>query len=123
MAKLSDGLFVQTGKMHIAGSGEIDLGRETLDITLTPSARQGLGVNVATLVKFIKLGGRLNAPALELDSVGVLQTGLAVGAAVTTGGASLVAEGLAKRAITAGSPCADWLAERDADSAAQPVVE
>ena len=114
VADLDGGLFVQTGKMNIAGSGNLDLGQETLDVTLTPSARQGLGVNVASLVKFIKLGGSLLNPQPQLDSVGVLQSGLAIGAAVSTGGASLVAEGLAKRALNAGSPCADWVSAQAA---------
>ena len=105
---LDEGVYVQTRKMNIAGSGRIDLGAETLNVTLTPSARQGLGVNLASLVKFIKVGGPLTAPKPQLDSVGVLQSGLAIGAAVSTGGASLVAEGLAKRALNAGSPCAQW---------------
>ncbi|MEM7101196.1 MAG: AsmA-like C-terminal region-containing protein [Pseudomonadota bacterium] len=118
---LNDGVWLQTPKMNIAASGKVDFGMERLNVVLTPSARQGLGVNVGSLVKFIKLGGHLTAPAPQLDTVGALQSGLAIGAAVSTGGVSLVAEGLTKRAMNAGSRCAQWRSEQSKNLDAELV--
>ena len=98
-------LVMETDKMKIVGSGKINLAEENLDITFSPSAKQGVGVNVGSLVKFMKLGGRLTAPAPQVDALGVLQSGAAIGAALSTGGVSVLAEGLAKRALNAGSAC------------------
>ncbi|NOX49490.1 MAG: AsmA-like C-terminal region-containing protein [Gammaproteobacteria bacterium] len=100
-------LVVDTTKMEIIGDGKINLSEETLDITFSPSAKSGVGVNVGSLVKFIKLGGDLRHPTPQVDALGILQSGAAVGAALSTGGISLVAEGLAKRALNAGSACDD----------------
>ena len=53
----------------------------------------------------MKLGGTLTAPKPAVSAGGLLKSGLAIGAAISTGGASVVAEGLAKRALNAGSAC------------------
>jgi len=41
----------------------------------------------------------------DLHAAGLLKSGLAVGAAISTGGASVLAEGLAKRVLNVGSAC------------------
>ncbi len=103
--KADKGIAFETTKMRIIGDGKIDLNDDALDITFTPVAREGVGVNVASVVKFLKIGGRITNPQPEVDALGLLQSGLAIGAAVSTGGVSVVAEGLAKRALNAGSAC------------------
>ena len=103
-----DRLAFETSKMKILADGHIDLNDESINITFTPSAQQGVGINVGNLVKFVKLGGTLIEPVPEIDALGTLQSGLAVGAAISTGGASILAEGLIKRAISAGSACDTW---------------
>ena len=96
---------METSKMEIVGDGTIDLNSEKLDIGFTPNAKSGVGINIGSLVKFLKVGGTLAAPRPAADAGGLLKSGLAIGAAISTGGASVVAEGLAKRALGAGSIC------------------
>ena len=110
----NDELVMETSKMEIVGNGEIDLGKETLGITLSPNAKSGLGINVGSLVKFLKVGGTLKEPRPAVSAGGLLKSGLAIGAVMATGGASLAAEGLAKRAINAGSKCAGIASARPA---------
>ncbi len=98
-------LVVETSKMEIVGDGRLDLVSEDLDITFSPTAKAGVGLNVGSLVKFVKLGGTLREPVPEVDAMGLVASGAAVGAALSTGGISVLAEGLAKRALTAGSAC------------------
>ena len=121
-------LVMETGKMKIVGDGKIQLASEDLDITFSPSAKQGVGINVGSLVKFMKLGGKLSSPTPEVDALGVLQSGAAIGAAISTGGISVLAEGLAKRAINAGSACNQFrsrqagTADPTQDKAPQPSI-
>ncbi|MGI9327935.1 MAG: AsmA family protein [Pseudomonadales bacterium] len=103
--KTNKQLVVETTKMEIIGDGNIDLAEETLDITFSPNAKSGVGLNAGTLVKFLKLGGTLANPRPAADAAGLVTSGLAIGAAISTGGASLVADGLAKRVLNAGSAC------------------
>lgn len=98
-------LVLETRKMKIVGAGEIDLGKERLSIGMTPIARKGLGVNAGSLVQMVKLAGPLNNPKVVADASGVLNAGLSTSAAVYTGGLSLIAQGLIKRAMNSGSAC------------------
>ncbi len=98
-------LVLETDKMKIVGDGKVSLTDESVNLTLSPSAREGVGLNLGGLVKFVKLGGTIRNPVPEVDALGVLQSGAAVGAALSTGGLSVLAEGLAKRVVNAGSAC------------------
>lgn len=99
-------LVMETSKMEIVGDGKVDLNKEKLSITFSPIAKSGVGLNVGSLVKFLKLGGRLNDPKPAADAGGLLKSGVAIGAAISTGGLSVVADGVASRALNAGSACA-----------------
>ncbi len=98
-------LVLETRKMKIIGAGEIDLAKERLSIGMTPIARKGLGVSAGSLVQMVKLAGPLTDPRVVADASGVLNAGLSTSAAVYTGGLSLIAQGLIKRAMNSGSAC------------------
>ncbi len=104
-------MAIETSKMKIVGGGVINLDSEELEIGFSPSAKKGFGVNVGSLVKFVRLGGTLKNPHPEADPVGLLKSGAAIGAAVSTGGLSLLVEGLFKRATSSGSACNQVLKE------------
>ncbi len=115
-------LVVETSKMEIVGDGGLDLVSEDVDITFSPTAKAGVGLNVGSLVKFVKLGGTLREPVPEVDAMGLVASGAAVSAALSTGGVSVLAEGLAKRALTAGSAC-DPADETGGTEAAETTTE
>ncbi|MCR9259497.1 MAG: AsmA family protein [Pseudomonadaceae bacterium] len=94
-----DNLVVETLKMRIEGKAEIDLAAEDLDLTFNPQPKGGFGVGLTNVVKFVKLGGKLRSPGIEVDALGLVNSGAAVGAALSTGGLSLLAEGLVNRAL------------------------
>ncbi len=98
-------LAVETTKMKIVGGGVIDMSTEQLEVGFSPIAKKGFGVNVGSLVKFVRLGGTLSNPHPEADPVGLLKSGAAIGAALSTGGLSLLVDGLFKRVANAGSAC------------------
>ena len=110
-------LVVETEKMEIVGNGKIDLGKETLDIGITPNAKSGVGLNVGSLVKFLKLGGTLSDPRPQASAGGLLKSGAAIGAAASTGGLSILAEGLVKRVANAGNACERALKQSEKDAA------
>ncbi|MFK7914727.1 MAG: AsmA family protein [Pseudomonadales bacterium] len=115
--KTDNQLVMETSKMEIVGNGSIDLNTEKLSIGFTPNAKSGVGINIGSVVKFLKVGGTLSAPRPAADAGGLLKSGLAIGAAISTGGASVVAEGLAKRALKGGSACAAARAAPAAENA------
>lgn len=105
IATADKGIAVRTGKMNIVGDGTINLRNEKIDIGITPEARTGIGVSMTDLVGLVRVGGTLAEPSALVDKAAVLEAGLSTGAAVATGGLSVVAEGLVDRATADTNPC------------------
>ncbi len=89
-------LVMETEKMEIIGDGDINLHNEQLNILITPAAKQGVGLDVGSVVKFMKLGGSLAQPKPTVDAAGLLKSTASIGAAMSTGGLSMLAEKVVK---------------------------
>ena len=114
VAENDNGIALQTGKLNILGGGSVDLKTEKLDIGAKPKPREGIGLNVTSLVDFVRLGGTLANPMPVTDAKGAATAGLKVGAAVATGGLSILAEGLFDRATVDEDVCAVALGQKPA---------
>ena len=87
-----DRLALQTESMTVVASGSVRLLDERLDITFRAKPRQGIGVSLGTVANsFLAVGGTLKDPSVTLDPGRSVTT---TGAAVATGGLSLLARGL-----------------------------
>ncbi|MGH1542707.1 MAG: AsmA family protein [Arenicella sp.] len=96
---INNTIALQTSKVIIVADGKIDLKKETLILNLKPTAASGVGINAGSLVKFITLGGKLNAPQPIVSTKGLVKTSVAIGAAISTGGATIIADGLLSQAV------------------------
>ena len=94
-----DSVALQTPKLVIVTDGEIDLSTEKLDLRITPTSKVGIGLNVSSMVRSINLGGTLTDPSPGIDTGGAIVSGLAAGAAISTGGVSLLATGLIDKVV------------------------
>lgn len=65
-------LALDTAVSSVTGSGQIDLGRQTLDLTLVPQTRR---TSLVALRGPIRLHGPLAAPEVQLDTPGILARG------------------------------------------------
>ena len=101
-----NGLALKTDRVTILGGGEIHFPGETIDIYLTPKAREGLGISASSIARVIQLGGTLRKPEIEADPKGLLASGLSLGAAILSGGVTLVALGLFDRFHANSDVCA-----------------
>ncbi len=116
--KVTDGVGVlepmlaQEKKLLIVGGGTVDLKTEKLDIEFNTKPRTGVGLTADMFVTpFVKMTGTMLEPGLSLNAKGTL---LAGGAAVLTGGISLLVRGMADRATAEGDACGKALAEAGA---------
>ncbi len=107
---------VQTEKLNILGGGALDLRTEEIDITAKPKPREGIGLNLSGLAGAVGLGGTLANPAARADAVGVAKTAAKVGAALATGGLSILAEGLFDRATVDDTICEVVHSQKQASS-------
>ncbi|QQD18861.1 AsmA family protein [Spongiibacter nanhainus] len=100
-----DGLALETDTTKIIGTGKVDLAQEELSLGVSPIARKGVGINVGAAAGLVRLGGTLSKPKVVADPGGMVTGSLSTGAAIYTGGLSLLAQGLYKRAMYSGSAC------------------
>jgi AsmA family protein len=87
-----DNVAVQTEKLTMIASGTINLKNEGLKLTVRAKNREGLGISIGGVANsFLMLGGTLRHPGLQVDPKASVTT---TGAAVATGGLSILAKGL-----------------------------
>jgi uncharacterized protein involved in outer membrane biogenesis len=109
-AAMAPGFVLRTDKMDISSTGTIDLHNEQLDLAFNTRSRGGTGVSAGKAVTpYLKIGGTLADPGLALDAKGAA---VSSGAAVATGGLSILAEGLWDRWVaTSRNPCESLISE------------
>ncbi|MEX2352783.1 MAG: AsmA family protein, partial [Gammaproteobacteria bacterium] len=74
-------IAMQTAKMNMVGSGEINLITEQLSLGMKPYAREGVGLNLNAISGVARIGGTLANPKPEIDPKGTLAAGASAGAA------------------------------------------
>ena len=122
LASTEHGLALRTNKLNVIGGGSVDLKTERIDIGAKPKPREGIGLNLAAIGDFVRLGGTLSKPTPVTDAKGAATAGLKVGAAFATGGLSLLAEGLFDRATSDEDVCAIASGAKPLPSSGQPAT-
>lgn len=88
-------LAVRTDRVTVSGLGRVDLETETIDLSWRVKERMGTGLSTGEMANsYVKLGGTLASPSLELKPLEALTS---MGAAIATGGLTMVAKGLWNR--------------------------
>lgn len=124
IATADNGIAMATNQINIIGGGNINLKTETLDIGIAPKEKEGVGLNVAQLAALVRLGGTLANPTPKTDTKAALKKGLAAGAAVATGGLSLLAgELLEGSSGDDANPCDIALGKAPKTTAKKPATE
>lgn len=117
-------LFMSTTKVRMVSAASIDLESEKLGISIRTTPTRTLGISAAELVNpYVQVVGTLGKPRLAVDEKGVLLSG---GAAVATGGLSILARGLWDRMSRSKNPCkqtADGAIEQLGDRFPQLTLE
>jgi uncharacterized protein involved in outer membrane biogenesis len=96
-------MLASTDKIRFVVQGSVDLKSEKIRIGVRSTPRRIVSFSAAELVNpYLQVVGTLSSPRLAVDEAGVLITG---GAAVATGGLSLLAKGLWDRLSKSGDAC------------------
>ncbi|MGI9318084.1 MAG: AsmA family protein [bacterium] len=102
VATTRNGLALKTDRVTVLGGGKITFPKEAVELVIAPKPRHGIGISATTIAKMVRVGGTLSNPEIEADAKGFLKSGAAIGAAIFSGGLTLVAQGLLDR-LTANS--------------------
>lgn len=98
-----DTFVVQTDTMTTVARGEINLANERLEVAFRAKPREGLGISLGTVAnQLLEVQGTLKSPRIGVDAGRAATT---TGAAVATGGLSLLARGLWDRLSAEGDLC------------------
>ena len=98
-------VIYHTEKLTILSEGNVDLNTEKIDLAFNTKPRKGIGLNAGTLINpLIKVGGRLTAPAVQMDAAGGIKSG---GLAVATLGISVLAKSFSDRFLSSQDPCGE----------------
>jgi len=106
VASTRNGLAMKTDRVTLLGGGEIGFPEESVKIVIAPKARKGLGISPSSIAKMVRIGGTLQKPKVETHATGILKSGAAIGAAIFSGGLTLVAQGLYDRLQAGADACA-----------------
>ena len=110
-ALASQGIAIKTDKITVLGGGIIDLETEGLEIIIRPKARKGLGISVGTVANVVKISGSINQPKIAIDTSALVESSATIGAAIVSGGWSLLAQGLLARNKANSDVCHQTLTE------------
>ena len=103
VATATRGLAIQTRAINIIGTGTLDLDTEALKLNFRTAQRKGIGISASGLFNhFIKVGGTVRNPKMQASPASAVTR---TGAAIFTGGISLLAEGAWKRLSAEKDPC------------------
>jgi len=103
IVRADPGLVVQTDKINVMSKGEVDLRKESLRLDFRTEARGALPFGAGELVNpFIGIGGTFSEPKITLNPASTLLSG---GAAIATGGMSVLATAAWNRTFRATNPC------------------
>ncbi len=94
VAQTKYGLALKTTEVTFLGGGDVKLGDEKLKLVISPKARKGFGINTSSIAKMIRVGGTIKHPQIKTYSKGLVTSAIALSAAISSGGLSLLAQGL-----------------------------
>ncbi len=104
-------LVLQSDRLKIHVNANIDLTTERVDADFNTVPMKGLGVSLSNLVNpYVKVRGTLANPTLGLNAESTLIEG---GAAVATGGITILAKGLRDRFFSDKDPCGTAVANAE----------
>ena len=104
-------LVIQSDRLNIFADAEVDLKTERVDADFNTVPRQGLGLSLSNLVNpYVKVSGTLANPSLGFDPESTLIEG---GAAVATGGISILVKSFAERFLSSRDPCGTAVSDAD----------
>ena len=106
VARVDRSIALETNKIGATASGSLDFGSETLDLSIRPQVRKGISLNIDQFASLVHFRGPFSAPAVGVDAKASAETAATLGAAIATGGTSLLGQVLLKSATAdSAAPC------------------
>lgn len=105
---------------QMLASGVIDLRRQTLDLRGRVKAVSGVSLGISTLTGDVKIVGRISHPEVSLDPAGTPGALARLGAAIITGGVSILGTAIWDAIDSGADPCEVVLNGKSTGAAGKP---
>jgi len=106
VASVDRSIAAETSKIGASASGTLDFRDETLDLAFHPQIREGVRIEIPQVAQLVRLRGPFASPSVGIDATATAATVARLGAAVYTGGLSILGESLLAQAkADPGAPC------------------
>jgi uncharacterized protein involved in outer membrane biogenesis len=106
IARVDRSIAMETGKLGVSASGTLDFRNETLDLGFQPKVKKGITVPVPNFASLVRFAGPFRSPQVHVDTAGSAAAIASIGAAIGTGGWSLLGQTLLSWAEGSGpGPC------------------
>jgi hypothetical protein len=123
VARIDRSIAVETRELDVSVSGTLDFRNETLDLSIKPRVRQGIPIDIPQIAELVRFHGPFTAPTVGVDAMASAATIARIGAAVGTGGLSIIGETLLSGVTHGGDggsgSCAIALGKADTASASR----
>jgi uncharacterized protein involved in outer membrane biogenesis len=120
IAHVDRSIAMETKKLGVSASGTLDLRDERVDFVLRPRVREGIPLDIPNMAELVHFTGPLAHPEVKIDPARSIETIAKVGAALSTGGLSLLGTSLLAKVADGGDPCEIALGRQAA--AGKPVA-
>jgi uncharacterized protein involved in outer membrane biogenesis len=94
IARIDRSIAAETAQIAVAASGTLNFRTETLDLALRPRVKQGIPIDIPQMAQLVRFAGPFTHPGVSIDAVGTATTLAKIGAAIGTGGLSVLGTSL-----------------------------
>jgi len=94
MAQVDRSIALETKEIDAAMSGTLDFRNETLDLSIRPRVRQGIPIEIPQIAELVRFRGPFTAPTVAVDAMASAAVIARIGAAIGTGGLSVLGESM-----------------------------
>ncbi len=113
---------METREIDASMSGTLDFRSETIDLSIRPRVRQGIPIEIPQIAELVRFRGPFTAPTVTVDAMASAATIARIGAAIGTGGLSVLGESILAQ-VTAGAGACDVALGKSVPATAQPAKD
>ena len=94
VARVDRSIAIETREIDATMSGTLDFRNETLDLSIRPRVRQGIPIEIPQIAELVRFRGPFTAPTVNVDAMASATAIARIGAAISTGGLSVLGESI-----------------------------
>ncbi|HEY3177958.1 MAG TPA: AsmA family protein [Casimicrobiaceae bacterium] len=106
IARVDRSIAIDSNKFSASASGTLDFRNETLDLALHPRIKQGIPIDIPRVAELVRFTGPFAHPGVSIDAAASAATVAKIGAAIGTGGLSVLGTSLISKATANEDVCA-----------------